>query len=717
VVVGTPVESDSIVPATPTPEGPRYVNRELSRLDFDERVLAMAEDAKLPVLERVQFLAIFSQNLDDFFQVRVAGLKEQVLAAVAVASPDGMSPLEQLKAIRARVEALVERQVGLFNREIGPALAESGITVVRANEVTKRELSHLHSVFRQQIFPVLTPLAVDPGHPFPYISHLSLNLAVLVRDPQRQQQHFARVKVPPVLPRFIALVEGERYIPLEDVIALHLQALFPGMEVVAHHPFRVTRDGDLDDVDSEAEDLLAAIQTELRRRRRHARVVRLEVDPGMSPEVLELLTRELELQPADVYKSDGLLDLSSLHALAQLDRPDLREEPWTPTTQPRLRGLGAEVPDLFEVLRAGDVLAHHPYDSFATSVEAFIDHAASDPDVLAIKQTLYRTSGYTAPTANASLLPASPIVRALIRAAERGKQVVALVELKARGDEQANIGWARALEEANVHVVYGLLGLKTHAKVTLVVRREGKHIQHYLHVGTGNYNPSTAHAYEDVSLLSADADLGADITELFNLLTGYSRQHRYRKLMVAPTSLRAGITQLIEREAKPGGRIIIKVNNLIDPDIIEALYAASQAGAQIDLIVRSMCALRPGVPGMSERIRVRSIVGRFLEHSRIFAFGEGPEAEIFLGSSDLMQRNLDRRVEAVVPVGDAKLRKRLSEILETLLADDVLAWQLCPDGVWQHVPTVRGLNSHKRFQELALEAARGNGVVNHLPHA
>ena len=717
MVVGTHLESDPTVPTTPLPEAPRYVNRELSRLDFDERVLAMAEDVKLPILERVQFLAIFSQNLDDFFQVRVAGLKEQVLAAVAVASPDGMSPLEQLKAIRARVESLVERQVSLFNREIAPALAESGITVVRANEVTKRELSHLHSVFRQQIFPVLTPLAVDPGHPFPYISHLSLNLAVLVRDPQRQQQHFARVKVPPVLPRFIPLVEGQRYIPLEDVIALHLQALFPGMEVVAHHPFRVTRDGDLDDVDSEAEDLLAAIQTELRRRRRHARVVRLEVDPGMSPEVLELLTRELELQPADVYKSDGLLDLSSLHALAQLDRPDLREEPWTPTTQPPLRGLGAEVPDLFEVLRAGDILAHHPYDSFATSVEAFIDHAASDPDVLAIKQTLYRTSGYTAPSASSNPLPASPMVRALIRAAERGKQVVALVELKARGDEQANIGWARALEEANVHVVYGLLGLKTHAKVTLVVRREGKHIQHYLHVGTGNYNPTTAHAYEDVSLLSADADLGADITELFNLLTGYSRQHRYRKLMVAPTSLRAGITQLIEREGKPGGRIIIKVNNLIDPDIIEALYAASQAGAQIDLIVRSMCALRPGVVGMSERIRVRSIVGRFLEHSRIFAFGDGADAEYYLGSSDLMPRNLDRRVEAVVPVSDSKLRERLSGILETLLADDVLAWQLCPDGVWQRVPTTRGLNSHKRFQELALEAARGNGVVDRISHA
>ena len=705
MVVGVQAESDQTGPIA-APEAPRYLNRELSRLDFDERVLAMAEDPKLPVLERVRFLAIFSQNLDDFFQVRVAGLKEQVLAAVAVASPDGMSPLEQLRVIRARVEGLVDRQVGLFNRDIVPALAEAGITLVRADEVTKRELSQLHTVFRQQIFPVLTPLAVDPGHPFPYISHLSLNLAVMVRDPQRHQQRFARVKVPPVLPRFIALVEGQRYVPLEDVIAIHLQALFPGMEVVAHHPFRVTRDGDLDDIDSDAEDLLAAIQTELRRRRRHARVVRLEVDPGMSPEVLELLTRELELQPSDVYQAAGLLDLGSLHALSALDRPDLKEEPWTPTTQPRLRGLAAEVPDLFAVLRAGDLLAHHPYDSFATSVEAFIDHAASDPDVLAIKQTLYRTSG-----------PGSPIVRALIRAAERGKQVAALVELKARGDEQANIGWARALEEANVHVVYGLLGLKTHAKVTLVVRREGKHIQHYLHVGTGNYNPSTAHAYEDVSLLSADADLGADVTELFNLLTGYSRQHRYRKLLVAPTSLRAGITQLIEREGKPGGRIIIKVNNLIDPQIIDALYAASQAGAQVDLIVRSMCSLRPGVPGLSERISVRSIVGRFLEHSRIFAFGDGADAEYYLGSSDLMQRNLDRRVEAVVPVTDRKLRERLSQILEIALADDVLAWQLCADGAWQHVPTVRGLNSHKRFQELALENARGNGVVNGVSHA
>ena len=683
------------------PVSSRYINRELSRLDFDERVLAMAEDPKLPLLERVRFLSIFSQNLDDFFQVRVAGLKEQVLAAVAVASPDGMSPPEQLKAIRTRVEGLIRRQVGLFNRDLVPALAQSGIELVRGEEVGKRELTQLHTVFREQIFPVLTPLAVDPGHPFPYISHLSLNLAVRVRDPQRRQPRFARVKVPPVLPRFIALVEGERYVPLEDVIALHLHALFPGMEIVAHHPFRVTRDGDLDDVDSDAEDLLAAIQTELRRRRRHARVVRLEVDPGMSAEVLDLLTRELELQPADVYQIDGLLDMGSLAVLTQLDRPDLKEETWTPTTQPRLRGIGAEAPDLFAVLRSGDVLAHHPYDSFATSVEALVDQAASDPDVLAIKQTLYRTSG-----------PASPIVRALIRAAERGKQVVALVEIKARGDEQANIGWARALEEANVHVVYGLLGLKTHAKVTLVVRREGGHIQHYLHVGTGNYNPNTARGYEDVSLLSADSDLGADVTELFNLLTGYSRQSRYRKLLVAPTNLRAGITQLIEREGVVGGRIIIKVNNLIDQEIIDALYAASQSGAQVDLLVRSMCSLRPGVPGLSERIRVRSIVGQFLEHSRIFSFGNGGRPEYYLGSSDLMPRNLDRRVEAVVPVSDSRLRHRLQQILDTALADDILAWELGPDGSWRRVSTVRGINSHNRFKELAIESAHGNGVAH-----
>ena len=687
------------------PETPRFLNRELSRLDFDQRVLAMADDSKMPLLERVRFLSIFSQNLDDFFQVRVAGLKEQVLAAVAMASPDGMSPLEQLRAIRIRVESLVQRQMNIFNADLVPALAAAGITLVRGEDVTKKELTQLHAVFRQQIFPVLTPLAVDPAHPFPYISHLSLNLAVIVRDPQRNQQRFARVKVPPVLPRLVPLAEGRRYVPLEDVIELHLQSLFPGMEVMDHHPFRVTRDGDLDDVDSDAEDLLAAIQTELRRRRRHARVVRLEVNPGMSAEVLELLTRELELQPSDVYQVPGLLDLSSIGALANLDRPDLKDEPWTATTQPRLRGLGAEVPDLFVVLRSGDVMAHHPYDSFATSVEAFIDHAASDPDVLAIKQTLYRTSGRS-----------SPIVGALIRAAEAGKQVVALVELKARGDEQANIAWARALEEANVHVVYGLVGLKTHAKVTSVVRREGRHIQHYVHVGTGNYNPSTAHQYEDVSLLSADADLGADVTELFNLLTGYSRQNRYRKLLVAPTSLRSDLAHLIEGQAKPGGRVLIKVNNLVDPEIIEALYHAAQGGAEVDLIVRSMCSLRPGVPGLSDRIRVRSIVGRFLEHSRIFSFGTGEETENYLGSSDLMPRNLDRRVEVVVPVTDPVLRARIQSMLDVCLADDVLAWELNSDGEWNRVPTTVGLNSQKRFQELALEWARSHGAASLASH-
>src|SRR5438067_12860441 len=474
------------------------------------------------------------------------------------------------------------------------------------------------------------------------------------------------------------------------------------MGIVAHHPFRVTRDGDLDDVGSDAEDLLAAIQSELRRRRRHARVVRLGVDPGMSAEVLELLTRELELQPADVYQIDGLLDMGSLSVLTQLDRPDLKEETWTPTTQPRLRGIAAEVPDLFAVLRAGDVLAHHPYDSFATSVEAVIDQAARDPDVLAIKQTLYRTSG-----------PASPIVRALIRAAERGKQVVALVELKARGDEQANIAWAQALEQVGVHVVYGVVGLKTHAKVALVVRREGDGIRRYVHVGTGNYNPKTAQIYEDVGLLSADPDLGSDVAELFNFLTGYSWQRRFRRLLVAPVGLRSNIIRLIRKEAarQGGGRIILKINSLVDPEIVEALYAASQAGTEIDLIVRGLCSLRPGVPGLSDRIRVRSLVGRFLEHSRIFRFGtDGTTLDYYLGSSDLMPRNLDRRVEAMVPVLDRALQARLGQILEVELEDDVLAWALHADGSWSKVPMVNGVNAQQAFEQLAeARAAATNG--------
>jgi len=466
--------------STRSPAQSHYINRELSQLDFDERVLAMAEDESLPLLERVRFLAILGENVDQFFQVRVAGLKEQVHAALPQTSPDGMTTGEQLRAIHQRAGSLLERSTNLFTRRVAPALEQHGVSIATVAELDQADRDFLAAEFRARIFPVLTPLAVDPAHPFPYISHLSLNLAVMVRDPVRHQMRFARVKVPPLLPRFIPLPDGTRFVPLEQVIAAHLDVLFPGMEIVSQHPFRVTRDADLDLVDEEAADLLAAIQSELRRQQRRAQVVRLEVDAAMSGEVLDLLVRELELEPTDVYRVDGLLDLSSLWAVYALDRPDLKDEPWTPVTQRRLQGAGVEHADIFEALRDGDILVHHPYDSFATSAEAFIDQAAKDPDVLAIKQTLYRTSG-----------PVSPIVRALIRAAESGKQVVALVELKARGDEQANIAWAQALEQVGVHVVYGVVGLKTHAKVALVVRREGDQIQRYVHVGTGNYNPKT----------------------------------------------------------------------------------------------------------------------------------------------------------------------------------------------------------------------------------
>jgi len=685
----------------PLPDtGPRYLNRELSHLSFDERVLALAEDASLPLLERVRFLAILSQNLDEFYQVRVAGLKEQQAVVPPPVSPDGLTPGEQLSAIRRDVDALEARQSRVFNQDLLPRLAQAGIHFLRTVDLNHADQAYLADVFNEQIFPVLTPLAVDPAHPFPYISNLSLNLAVMVREPLGRRSRFARVKVPPVLPRFIPFPEGRGFVPLEQVIAAHLDVLFPGMEIVGHHPFRVTRDADLDLVDDEAEDLLAAIQMELRRRRRQAPVVRLEIDSGMSEEVLGLLLRELEIDSSDVYLIDGLLDLGALWAIYQLDRPDLKEEPWAPVTQIRLKEQNAdgEGAELFDVMRDGDVLVHHPYESFATSVEAFIDAAAADPGVLAIKQTLYRTSG-----------PASPIVRSLIRAAETGKQVVALVELKARGDEQANIAWAQALEEAGVHVVYGVVGLKTHAKVTLVVRHEPDGIRRYVHVGTGNYNPRTALTYEDVGLLTADPDIGHDAGELFNFLTGYSRQRQFRKLVVAPLGMRANLTQLIRREAtRPDGRIVLKVNHLVDPEIIDALYEAAQAGVDIDLVVRGLCALRPGVPGFSQRIRVRSIVGRFLEHSRIFRFGSDREGvQYYLGSADLMPRNLDRRVEAVTPILDPALKARLAQIMEVVLSDDQLAWQLNPDGTWEKVPTRRGINSQRRFEELALARAQG----------
>ena len=675
----------------------RYLNRELSLLDYNVRVMARAEDASLPLLDRVQSLHYFGQNLDDFFQIRVAGLKEQLEAAPALASPDGLSPMAQLREIRRRVEALSRRQQDLFQRELRPRLAEAGIRLVGADELSRKDSEHLSRYFRQSIFPVLTPLAVDPGHPFPYISHFSLNLAVIVRHPLRRQERFARVKVPPLLPRFVALPDGERFVPLEQVIAANLQALFPGMEIVSHIAFRVTRDNDLEVREDEADDLLVTIQAELLRHRRRARAVRLEIDPGMADEVRELLVRELELTADDVYAVDGLLDLSAVGFFAELDRPDLKAEQYTPVGPPGLTRRDGEPADFFTVLKAADVLVHHPYESFTGSVVAFTQQAAADPQVLAIKQTLYRTSG-----------PASPIALALAGAAEAGKQVVALVELKARGDEQANIAWAHTLEEAGVHVVYGLVGLKTHAKLTLVVRQETTGIRRYVHVATGNYNPMTALGYEDVGLFSADPDLGADVSELFNFLTGYSRQRRFRRLLVAPASLRGGLLRLIADEAaRQDGRIVIKANNLVDREVIDGLYAAAAAGTEIDLIIRSVCCLRPGAPGLSERIRVRSVVGRFLEHSRIFRFGtEARGFTYYIGSPDVMDRNLDRRVEAVVPVVDPALQARLAEILETELADDHLAWALDADGTWGRVPVRVGLDAQERFMALAHERAR-----------
>ena len=678
----------------------RFFNRELSRLDFDSRVLSMAEDRSRPLMERIRFLAIVSDGLDDFFQVRVAGLHEQLMAPVNLTSQDGLTPEEQLNGIGERVRALVERESAIFGGDIVPGLAEAGIWLVTSNDLSKADRDWLAEVFLERIFPVLTPLAVDPAHPFPHISNLSLNLAVMVRDPLRHQPRFARVKVPPLLPRFVGLPDGQRFIPLEQVIALHLPALFPGMEIVSHHYFRVTRDADLDLDDDEAEDLMAAVQAELVRKIRKGRAVRLEVGPEMSPDVLFLLLHELELSSEDVYTVSGMLDLTGILQIHVPANNVLTVKQWMPATQPRLRQDGSEPVDFFELLRDGDLLAHHPYDSFVTSVEAFAEQAARDKDVLAIKVAMYRTSG-----------PHSPIALALKSAAQSGKQVVALVELKARGDEQANIVWAKALEEAGVHVVYGLVGLKTHAKLMLVVRQEGKGVRRYAHIATGNYNASTAGSFEDIALFTADPDVTADIAELFNYLTGYSRQSSYRKLLVAPTSLRSGMVKLIKQQAlRPEGRIVIKVNNLVDPEVIDALYRASQAGVRIDLIVRGICCLKPGVPGLSEGIRVRSLVGHYLEHSRIFRFGSESDPYILIGSSDLMPRNLDRRVEAVVPVTDPVLNRKIEHFLELELIDDTLAWELAGDGTWSKVAADRGINTQEQMQRATLEIVGNQGV-------
>ena len=676
----------------------RFLNRELSWLAFNSRVLEMAADERIPLLERAKFCAIFSQNLDEFFQVRVAGLADQVIGGLSRSSPDGLSPSETLKAITVEVNDLVDRAEDLFLNQLVPALAAVGIVFSSWEELDDEDREYLVDEFDSRMFPVLTPLAVDPGHPFPYISNLSLNLAVVLRNPESDERRFARVKVPSLLPRFVVMPDGERFVPLERVIAAHLDRLFPGMDVVDTFAFRVTRNSDLTLEEEEADDLLAAVEMELRRRRFGA-AVRLEIDADVSEEVRDLLTRELDLSDDAVHLSFGPLDLGGLWSLQELDRPDLKDDPWSPVTQARLKTTDDEKVDIFRVIADGDVMVHHPYDSFSTSVEEFVRQAARDPKVLAIKLTLYRTSGDSA------------IIKSLVRAAERGKQVAALVELKARFDEAANIGWARALETAGVHVTYGLVGLKTHTKTLLVVRDEGSGVRSYCHIGTGNYNSKTAKLYEDIGILTADPDIGADLAQLFNHLTGYGRGIQYRRLLVAPHALRNGLLELIDREiAAPQGtgRIVLKMNSLVDPVSIDALYRASQAGVDIDLIVRGICCLRPGVRGLSENIRVRSIVGRFLEHSRIYHFanGDGPlSPRTYIGSADLMPRNLDRRIEALVPVLDPALERRVMEILRVNLADDNLAWTMNSDASWTRAVDGGRVDTHLRLQELAMVRA------------
>jgi polyphosphate kinase len=659
-------------------------------LEFNARVLALAEDPAVPLLERVRFVAIYSNNLDEFFQVRVAGLHEQ-LEAGASAGPDGVSPAEALTAIQTRVRTLSTRRNRILTKHLLPSLAKEGIRIVTWPDLSKSDRLDMRHRFEEQIFPVLTPLAVDPAHPFPYVSDLSLNLAVVVRDPTTRQRGFARVKVPQNLPRFIAVRENERYIPIEQVVAAHVDRLFPGMEIIAKHPFRVTRDADMEVEADEAEDLLSAIEESVRRRQRSLEAVRLEVDPTMPKSIVALLLEELDLTSRDVYITKPFVGLGSMMELTKIDRPDLRYDPWPSVTQQRLIPVLRGTRSMFDVIDEGDLLVQHPYDSWDTSVAAFLAAAAKDPHVLAIKQTLYRTS-----------LTDSPVIQALVRAAAAGKQTVAMVELKARFDEQANIEWARILEEAGVHVVYGVVGLKTHAKLSMVVREEDGKIKRYCHVGTGNYHPGTATAYEDIGLMTSDPDIGADVSDLFNYITGYSRQDNYRRVLVAPLGLRRQLLAMIAEETAAGadGRIVMKMNSLVDPGMIDALYEASAAGVQIDLIVRGACCLRAQVPGLSDNIRVRSLVGRFLEHSRVFSFGSDRRGQrYYVGSADLMQRNLDHRVECLAPISDPELAAHLREILRLELQDDALAWELGPKG-WSKVPK-RDVNANEALMDLA----------------
>lgn len=691
-----------------------YFSRELSWLEFNNRVLNEAFDPRTPLLERLKFLAIFSSNLDEYFMVRVAALKQQVEAQVTKRSPDGRTAQEQLDLIRQRLHPMVSQAHLHFDQALRPPLSSYGVYLLDYIDLNQEQRAYFKQYFDEQIFPVLTPLAIDPSHPFPYISNLSLNLAVVMKEGEDGKELFARVKVPRILPRFLPLPDNLRHqqkdvaaiwtgVPVEQVIAHNLTVLFPGMDIQEYHPFRVTRDSDLALVEDEADDLLVAIEQELHKRRVGGSVVRLEIHTSMPEMLRAMLMEEMALTDVDVYEADGILCLRDLITFLEIPLPDLKDPPCHSSVPQALRDLGktkldgAEPEDnLFAIIRRQDLMVHHPYHSFSRTVQRFITEAAEDPDVLAIKMTLYRTSGD------------SPIVEALITAAENGKQVAALVEIKARFDEENNINWARKLESAGVHVIYGLAGLKTHTKVVLVVRREAGRIRRYVHVGTGNYNPKTSRIYTDMGLLSCREDLGADLSNLFNYLTGYSRHHIYQKLLVAPAGLRTRMTELIDREAAIAhqghhARIVAKMNALVDPQMIATLYQASQAGVQIDLIVRGMCCLRPGVPGVSDNIRVISIVGRFLEHSRIFYFHNQGQEEIFIGSADWMTRNLDRRVEAVVPIEDPAIVKDLQEILGIMLADNRQAWDLLPDGryIQRHpVGDDPEQNSQKKLMEI-----------------
>lgn len=692
-----------------------YLNRELSWLEFNRRVLAEALDPRTPTIERLKFLAIFSANLDEFFMVRVAGLKRQKEAQVNKLTPDGRTPQQQLNDIHQKLLPTVSEQHKYFEKTLKPELVNFGVHLLNYIDLNQEQRSYLQHYFEERIFPVLTPLAIDRSHPFPYISNLSLNLAVVLKNPETQEDLLARVKVPKLLPRFISLPENLRVrkddtistwtgVPLEQVIAHNLESLFPGMDILEYHPFRITRDADLSVQEDEGDDLLLVIEQELRKRRVGGSVVRMEINPTMPNSIKEMLYEEMELEAEDIYTVEGLLGLKDLMSFMGLPLPQLKDKPWS-SVLPRWLQQSEDVfdssenneaaKDLFATIRQKDVFVHHPYQSFSGTVQRFIEQAAHDPDVLAIKMTLYRTSGD------------SPIVNSLIAAAENGKQVAALVELKARFDEENNIQWARKLESSGVHVVYGVVGLKTHTKVVMVVRQEEGTIRRYVHIGTGNYNPKTAKLYTDIGIFTCRQDIGADLTDLFNFLTGHSRQQSYRKLLIAPVNMRDRFLMFIRREIEKvqkgeTGRIVAKMNSLVDQTIISTLYEASRAGVAIDLIVRGICCLRPGVEGISDNIKVISIVGRFLEHSRIFYFYNGGQEEVYIGSADWMPRNLDRRVEAIAPIEDPEIAKDLQEILGIMLCDNRQAWELQPDGEY-----VRRQSSDKELsaQQILMETA------------